>query len=159
MLKFMKNVLKQERVLCEKHYSPIDVSATLIDYAMKHNYTITNLQLQKLLYFTQIEYLKEAKTILFNEEFQAWTYGPVQYDVWKCYKLYNRKSITKIVKGEVIEDEVLENILNSKIEMYFQESVWDLIKQSQSEHPWKNAIELEQKNISNKSIVKFALSN
>lgn len=156
MLKFIKRLLKGD-FMNKINYTSQDVSATLINYANSKGYRITNLQLQKLLYFTQVEYLKQTGRYLFEEEFQAWTYGPVQYEVWKFYRLYNRKSITKILVGNIISDSELEKILDNKIEVYFRKNVWELVEQSHEEAPWKNAVAHNDKMISNASIKKFAL--
>lgn len=158
MLKFIKKLLKGEFMKKVK-YTSQDVSATLINFANCKGYRITNLQLQKLLYFTQVEYLKETGNFLFEEEFQAWTYGPVQYDVWKFYRLYNRKCITKILIGDIILDSELDKILKNKIEVYFRKNVWKLVEQSHEEAPWKNAVNHNHKIISNTSIESFALGH
>ncbi|WOO86888.1 DUF4065 domain-containing protein [Mollicutes bacterium LVI A0039] len=138
-------------------YTAEDISATIINYASKNNHNITNLQLQKLLYFMQVEYIKETSKLLFPEEFQAWTYGPVQYDVWRYYRLYNRKTISKVLIGTVISDNILDSILKDKIEMYFRQNVWKLVEQSHREAPWAEAIEKNERYISNASIMEFAL--
>ena len=47
---------------------------------------LTNLKLQKLLYFAQAEYLKQEDKPLFADEIEAWTYGPVVHAVYSEYK-------------------------------------------------------------------------
>lgn len=41
------------------------------------NNDLTNLKLQKLLYFAQVEYLKKYGKPLFSDPIEAWKYGPV----------------------------------------------------------------------------------
>lgn len=47
---------------------------------------MTNLRLQKLLYFAQGWYLARYGKPLFPEEIEAWTYGPVVPEVYQTYK-------------------------------------------------------------------------
>lgn len=50
---------------------------------------ITQLKLQKLLYFTEAYYMATYnKNELFKEKFYAWTYGPVCKEVYDEYKMY-----------------------------------------------------------------------
>lgn len=47
---------------------------------------LTNLKLQKLLYFAQGKYLAKFGKPLFSEEIEAWDYGPVVSDVYHQFK-------------------------------------------------------------------------
>lgn len=44
---------------------------------------LTNLKLQKILYYAQAEHYREYNKPLFSEPIEAWEYGPVVYDVYK----------------------------------------------------------------------------
>lgn len=55
---------------------------------------ITNLRLQKLLYFAQGWYLARYGKPLFEDEIEAWSYGPVVPSVYNTYKQYGRDGIT-----------------------------------------------------------------
>ena len=50
--------------------------------------TITPLKLQKILYYAQGYYLAINDVELFPEEFQAWTHGPVNEEIYIKYKDY-----------------------------------------------------------------------
>ena len=54
---------------------------------------ITNLKLQKLLYYAQGHYLAEQNTPLFNENFLAWEHGPVIRKIYDKYKTNGAKGI------------------------------------------------------------------
>ena len=49
---------------------------------------ISNLKLQKILWFLQLDYLVIRGTPLFVEDFEAWDIGPVVPEVWKTYRIY-----------------------------------------------------------------------
>lgn len=54
---------------------------------------MTNLRLQKLLYFAQGWHLARYGKPLFEEEIEAWPYGPVVPEVYNAYKRYGRAGI------------------------------------------------------------------
>src|SRR5580704_766118 len=58
--------------------------------SLSHGYQnpVTNLKLQKLLYYAQAWYLALYKTPLFDDEFQAWVHGPVIPDIFRRYRHY-----------------------------------------------------------------------
>lgn len=47
---------------------------------------LTNLKLQKLLFYAQAESLKNKGTTLFNDPIEAWSYGPVVKSVYHWLK-------------------------------------------------------------------------
>ena len=57
-------------------YSVIDISKYVVCYSNKKNYGITNLRLQKILYFVQVYFLKIKKEPCFKEDMEAWDSGP-----------------------------------------------------------------------------------
>lgn len=68
------------------------------------HYQISNLYLQKLLYFLDIFYILDTRKHskngkqLFNDEFEAWTYGPVLRDVYEEYKSFGGAHIPHSIK-------------------------------------------------------------
>ena len=76
---------------------------------------ITNLSLNKLLYYAQGHSLERNGKPLFKEEIQAWTYGPVIPQVYDEFKKYQKQSIEKPSKPcntDEIPEEDLEVILD-----------------------------------------------
>lgn len=68
-----------------------DVALFFIDIAAKQaeqeiGDLMTNLRLQKLLYFAQGWHLARYGRPLFDAEFKAWTYGPVVPSIYSQYK-------------------------------------------------------------------------
>ena len=54
---------------------------------------LTNMKLNKLLYFAQGHYLGEKNRRLFNDDIQAWEHGPVVKEIYQEYKKYEDRSI------------------------------------------------------------------
>ncbi len=51
------------------------------------NNDLTNLKLQKLLYFAQVEYMQSHNgDLLFDDDIEAWQYGPVVREVYDAFK-------------------------------------------------------------------------
>ena len=60
---------------------------------------LTNLKLQKLLYYAQGWFLAKNRRTLFGEPLRAWVRGPVVYEVWAKFRNYRWKPISgKLVK-------------------------------------------------------------
>lgn len=52
------------------------------DGSLSGNNDVTNLKLQKLLYFAQVEHYKKYGRWLFSDQIEAWRYGPVVRKVY-----------------------------------------------------------------------------
>ena len=78
----------------------LDVAKYIVHKFNKEG-SITQLKLQKLLYFTEAYYMVEKNRPLFNEKFKAYTYGPVCFEVYDYYRAYRDSNID----DEFISDE------------------------------------------------------
>ena len=59
-----------------KTYRAIDIAKWFIAWADDED-AVTNMKLQKLLYYAQGHHLRAAGEPLFNDKIQAWSHGPV----------------------------------------------------------------------------------
>lgn len=57
-------------------YKAMDLANYIVDKCIKDNVPITNLQLQRILYFVQKDFLKRGSPA-FLDEIEAWEFGPV----------------------------------------------------------------------------------
>ena len=76
-------------------YSAASVANAFIDIAVDNGFYLTNLKLQKLVYFAHGWYLAFTNTPLINDEVQSWKYGPVIQALHDDLKHYGLKPITK----------------------------------------------------------------
>lgn len=78
--------------------SASDIANFFIDIAIKvpDIDLMTNLRLNKLLYFAQGEYLAKFNKPLFEEDFQAWRLGPVIKSIYDEYKVCGRQAISYV---------------------------------------------------------------
>lgn len=67
--------------------SALNLAKYIVNKCVEENYPITNLQLQKILYFIQRDYLREYDECAFEDSIEAWQFGPVVPEVYYefCY--------------------------------------------------------------------------
>lgn len=106
--------------------------------------SISNLKLQKLLYYAQGIHLATTGEPLFEENIYAWKHGPVVPEVYEEYKEnkgnpievvdeINDYDLTISVQNEKCVADTLEFVFNE----YGQYSAWGLRNMTHDERPWK----------------------
>ena len=111
---------------------------------------VTNLKIQKILYYAYVWYLVLRKKRCFNEKFQAWPIGPVLPSVYKKLKQFGTYPISDKIIGIKDEDDLtklkeellgkeLINIIDQTYEKYGQMTAFELVTRTHNEFPWKNA--------------------
>ncbi len=104
---------------------------------------LSNLKLQKLLYYAQGHYLGKHGKPLFTDKLQAWAHGPVASDVYHRLKKYGSAEID--AEAEVPEDfnwddyKDIEEHLLSVWNTYGHFSAWKLRERTHQESPWIEA--------------------
>jgi uncharacterized phage-associated protein len=101
---------------------------------------MTNKKLQKLCYYAKAWYLALTDENLFDDDFQAWVHGPVNYDLYLKYKDRGFNKISQVHEDE-LEDVPEEFIDFSKTvyEAYGDLTGGELEILTHSEDPWMNA--------------------
>ncbi|WP_238902654.1 type II toxin-antitoxin system antitoxin SocA domain-containing protein [Clostridium sp. YIM B02506] len=106
------------------------------------------LQIQKLLYFVYSEYAKEHDEPLFEEAFEAWTYGPVIPSVYDQISKYKRKKIVfedkeleklklKIKLSRVYDSQSILECIDKVIEQYGNKTGMKMVDETHVEgSPW-----------------------
>lgn len=108
----------------------LNVAKYVINYALESNSPISNLQLQKVLYFLDGEYFSKVKEFLINDAFAAYPLGPVNESVYQVYKGYGVSKIfdcnTDIKLDNGVDEQLVKSILSRRVKM----SVYDLVEES-----------------------------
>ncbi|MDF5723944.1 MAG: DUF4065 domain-containing protein [Rhizonema sp. PD37] len=103
---------------------------------------ISNLKLQKLLYYAQGFHLALYDEPLFTESVEAWTHGPVVPELYHAYKHYGSSSIPIPDDLDFSKyDERTRELLDEVYCVYGQFSAWKLRNMTHDEEPWKDAHE------------------
>lgn len=100
---------------------------------------LTNLKLQKLLYYQQGFHLAFFGTPLFAEDVEAWMYGPVVPAVYDEYSAYGSSALPE-VKEPVSLSEDEEELFNEVYDAYREFSAIGLMNRTHSERPWLDAV-------------------
>ncbi len=116
---------------------------------------ISNLKLQKLVYYAQGCHLALFNAPLFQEPLEAWLHGPVVPELYHLYKQYGAGAIPLPVGMDfsVFSAETQE-LLDEVYSVYGQFSAWKLREMTHNEPPWKDAAP-DQGTISQASMRKF----
>jgi uncharacterized phage-associated protein len=116
-------------------YRAHEIAETIIDRSRKGGISdLTNLKLQKLLYYSQAWYLALADTTLFSEDVEAWIHGPVVPRVFGAFKEYRWNVIDRAV-CPLGEAAVIEHV-DSVLEKYGKYGATELERLTHSEQPW-----------------------
>jgi uncharacterized phage-associated protein len=100
---------------------------------------ITNLKVQKLVYYAQAWHAALFDDALFPESFEAWLHGPVCPPLYQRFKEFRYNPITaEIVEPEIASEHILDHLIEVN-EIYGGYSAWDLERLTHSESPWREA--------------------
>ncbi|ULO03772.1 type II toxin-antitoxin system antitoxin SocA domain-containing protein [Campylobacter sp. RM12651] len=88
----------------------------VIKYCHENNHKITNLQLQKILYFLQAQNIKFHNEPLFEDDFEAFQYGAIIYEVYNNYSRYAAHAIADDITDRLElsykQKSLIENCMN-----------------------------------------------
>lgn len=122
----------------------IEISKYILCLAQCNGDTITNLKLQKLLYYAQAWFLvNNNNTKLFEDDIEAWQYGPVVPSVYNEYKIFGRAPIE--IDCDLNKDfsnlcDNTKQYLNEFCEAFLKYSATELVGMTHQEKPWQEAI-------------------
>lgn len=108
---------------------------------------VTNLRLQKLLYYVQAWHLAINDAALFEEDFQAWIHGPVLPSQYRRFKAHGPSPIPVSADTSGDEDSIplpsvsdaVTEHLHEVLEIYGPFNTWKLEQMTHSEKPWIEA--------------------
>ncbi|MBR1786714.1 MAG: DUF4065 domain-containing protein [Paludibacteraceae bacterium] len=114
-----------------------DIANKLLHRAMQNDEgeLLSNLKLQKLLYYEQGYHLAAFGTPLFDEDIEAWMYGPVVPSVYEHFKAFGNKGIEGDFPNIQLSEKE-ENLFEDVYDTYCELSAIGLMRQTHSETPW-----------------------
>jgi uncharacterized phage-associated protein len=142
--------------------SALDIANCFIEIASKIDENdLTNLKLQKLLYFAQGKYLVQNNEALFSDEIEAWDLGPVVRSVYNTFRECGAFPITAFdvkYKSTSLNDEKRQ-FLKKIWQDYARYSASYLVNLSHQSHPWQKAHKSLTKIISSEDMRIYFRSN
>lgn len=120
-------------------YNVIDIANKIVAKTdTEHGDSISNLKLQKMLYYMQGFHLAYFNTPLFEDDMVAWQYGPVVQNVYSAFKRFGKGEITLSKDVDIIKLTPEEEALFDEVyEVYGQFSAVKLMEMAHNEFPWK----------------------
>lgn len=108
-------------------YKAIDVARHIVSVCARDNHPISNLQLQKILYFAQREYLQFGSE-LFEDEIEAWQFGPVVPEVYWKFSVFGASPIRFEYEDKIDSDDsnIIDYIAMKKRDL----NPWDLVEET-----------------------------
>lgn len=108
----------------------LDLSKYIIGLCTADRKPISNLQLQKILYYIQREFLKRGREA-FSDEIHAWQFGPVVPKVYNNYCAFGSRTISmtyplKIegyTSGEI-------SLVNRIVRVKREKNPWELVRET-----------------------------
>ena len=127
-------------------YNALTVAKYVIDYTHRTGKVISNLKLQKVLYFLQAEFLVSTGHACFMDRIEAWDFGPVVPAVYHQFSVFGAASIPELRDTSRWFIFPNENILpehkiliNEMLDQLADYSATTLVRITQNQTPWKNA--------------------
>lgn len=111
------------------------VARYVIKFFQEREDLITNLRLQKLLYYIQGWHLGLHGKPLFEEDFQAWVHGPVQPAVYSEYKHYRWNPISEEIPDIDLPENVCTHI-EDVLKVFGIKTAYELERMTHHEQPW-----------------------
>lgn len=138
-----------------EHSKPFDCKSlanVLLDWAQLKQVSMSNMKLQKIVYFCHADVLAATGRPLIDQTFEAWEYGPVIPSLYTEFKIFGAGPITgratKFNPATCIREVAsdcnlggLEKIVSQSFERYVRYSASALSNLSHSENgPWAAAL-------------------
>ncbi|MCI8269001.1 MAG: DUF4065 domain-containing protein [Lachnospiraceae bacterium] len=139
-------------------YNVMDVARYVVNYSIEIGRPVSNLKLQKLLYFIQVAFISQYGLPCYEEPIIHWRHGPVVESVYQKYKAYGAENITDkeleyfsfsfnvdtrsfMIEPKKYNESVFEfshlMLIRSIIESYKDTSPWEMVDLTHKEEPWK----------------------
>lgn len=112
-----------------------ELACFVINHFQEAGDPISNLKLQKLLYYIQGWTMALQGRPAFSERLEAWVHGPVQPAVYGNYKSNRWNPIYQEVSTPVLEEE-FEELVIEVLKVYGPDSAYELELRTHSEPPW-----------------------
>ena len=109
-------------------YKAMELSTYIVSKCIKEDCPISNLQLQKILYYIQKAFLDRGDRAL-SDNIEAWQFGPVVPNVYDHYCGYGAMPISfSSIKYDVAKED--KQLIDSIVESKRVLAPWDLVEET-----------------------------
>jgi uncharacterized phage-associated protein len=131
-------------------YPALTIAKWFIAWAEAEGEELSNLKLQKLLYYAQGHHLAERHQPLFPDQIQAWSHGPVIPEVYHAYKGCGSATIelpgNDVFTWDDVDSETTK-LLSRVWNTYGGFSAGHLRNMTHEEAPWRAHFRPDERNI------------
>lgn len=126
-------------------FNPHEIAQYFLSFGESTGDLLTNLKVQKLIYYVQAWNLAVNKESLFDDDFEAWVHGPVIRSLYDSFKSFGSKPIILELGENYCEEfyarlnDKTKVIFDDVIEVYFPETAYKLEQMTHNELPWQKA--------------------
>lgn len=106
--------------------------------AHRHGSFISNLKLQKLLYYAHAWHLAIHDEALFAERIEAWVHGPVVPSIYRRFKRHGFRNIDEAIRRPELGTSTA-NFLDELLRQYLPFDAYALELMTHQEEPWLDA--------------------
>lgn len=141
--------------------SSMDIAKYIVDYCTRCGKPITNLQLQKILYYVQLNFIRVFGELAFPENIQAWQYGPVVPNVYERFSSYGPTKICNLYESvnsmfSAEREKLVKRVINACTSI----TPWELVEKSHRPgSPWSKVYNGMKVDIPIEYIKEYACAN
>lgn len=132
------------------NYQAMTVAKWFVAWAEAEDADLSNLKLQKLLYYAQGHHLARTGKPLFRETIEAWSHGPVVPQVYRAFKEFGSADIRLPDSDAFMWDQIdaeTTDLLISVWNTYGEFAAWRLRNMTHDEAPWKGNFKPHERNL------------
>lgn len=137
----------------------MDIAKYIVNKCVEDNRPISNLQLQKILYYVQINFIRLLDRVAFDEDIEAWKYGPVVPSVYYEFSDCGGTVIYRTFKNaySIFSLDSDRRIVDRVIELCLKITPWELVDKTHKQGtPWDKAYQQNFRIIPSKYLFEYA---
>ena len=123
-----------------RYYSALSVAQYIILREAEEGRPVSNLRLQKLLYFVEAYFFLSTGEPCFVDRMEAWDFGPVVPEVYHKYKRFGSMIIQETDDSLAQEIELSDQEkIDEMLDACADKSTRELVEITHQQEPWKSA--------------------
>lgn len=120
-------------------FRAIDVANAILEIAEREKLSISNPHLQKVLWYAQGFSFAFDEQPIFDDDFEAWKYGPVIPNVYNRLRRWGAMPVRPEREGTLKTfPEKVQELLENTTQVVGRKDPWGLVDKVKGEAPWKN---------------------
>lgn len=117
-------------------YDVLTIADYIIGRCSGEGYAVSNLKLQKLLYFVQAEFLVAIGKPCFREKIVAWDFGPVVPEAYRKFRIFGSAQIPVSAVANPILARGVKELIDGIVFECLPFSSSQLVEITQHQNPW-----------------------